>query len=334
MSTTYYYTVNDEIIGEHTLGQSRLDYIPDGLGSVVATIDQTLTVQSTARYKPYGADLATTGTMPMYGWAGRSARYRRTSRPHSDIYAWNRHDSTVEGRWTTVDPIWPLERAFTYVDSRPTTRHDRTGRSVTFSSACPPSVKAMVNEWCRRIATPYSDDLRYRVQDCMANALHAIGKDLSNCGSMTKNRWTCMQNWCAKGRVTCFPGQIPKYIIGGLIQIGYWDGALGLTPGPSDIDNDCMTDPYEEIQLSLQLATDDYPELSDEFPFLNGRGISYVFMHELGHACGIQHQNDGSYPSCNDIWSCCVLSVVTGSGLTGPGTYYQCGNYLKTWKPG
>ena len=28
MATTYYYTVNSEIIGEHTAGQSRLDYLP------------------------------------------------------------------------------------------------------------------------------------------------------------------------------------------------------------------------------------------------------------------------------------------------------------------
>jgi hypothetical protein len=49
MAVTYY-TVNGEIIGEHTAGSSRLDYLPDALGSVIATVDQTLTLQSTARY--------------------------------------------------------------------------------------------------------------------------------------------------------------------------------------------------------------------------------------------------------------------------------------------
>jgi hypothetical protein len=77
MGTTYYYTVNDEIIGEHTLGQSRLDYVTDALGSVIARVDQTLTVQSTARYKPYGALLSQTGTQPKYGWVG-SPGYRKT----------------------------------------------------------------------------------------------------------------------------------------------------------------------------------------------------------------------------------------------------------------
>jgi len=55
MATTYYYTVNDEIIGEYAIGSSHLDYLTDALGSVVATIDQNLTFQGTARYKPYGA---------------------------------------------------------------------------------------------------------------------------------------------------------------------------------------------------------------------------------------------------------------------------------------
>lgn len=128
MPTTNYYTVNGEIIGEHTTGQSRLDYIPDGMGSLVATIDQTLTVQSTARFKPFGADLATTGTMPSFGWAGNTGS-RRTGRLHMDIYNQARHVGTQEGQWTTIDPNWPSEPAFTYCLGNPTTLVDPSGRN-------------------------------------------------------------------------------------------------------------------------------------------------------------------------------------------------------------
>lgn len=126
MAVTNYYSFEGEIIGERTVGQSRLDYLPDALGSVVATVDQTLTVTSTARFKPYGADLATTGTMPMYGWVG-SLGSRRTYRPHTDIYNRARHLGSQDGRWSTVDFLWPVQSPYVYVYSRPTIAADPLG---------------------------------------------------------------------------------------------------------------------------------------------------------------------------------------------------------------
>ena len=113
MGTTYYYTANNEMIGEHTLGQSRIDYLTDSLGSIVTTVDQSLTVVSTARYKPYGADLATTGTMPSFGYVG-SPGYRRAKLPYSDLYVRKRYLASVDGRWTTVDPWWPDLETYSY----------------------------------------------------------------------------------------------------------------------------------------------------------------------------------------------------------------------------
>ena len=126
MPTTYYYTVNNEIIAEHTLGQSRLDYVTDALGSVIATVDQTLTVQSTARYKPYGATLASTGNDLTFGYTG-STGSRTTGLPHTDLYNRNRHVGSVEGRWTTVDTLWPDEAAYSFVTANPTTLTDPSG---------------------------------------------------------------------------------------------------------------------------------------------------------------------------------------------------------------
>ncbi len=126
MAVTNYYTVYGEIIGEHTTGQSRLDYLCDALGSVVSTVDQTQTVKSTARYKPYGADLATTGPQPVYGWVG-SFGSRKTGRPHSEIYNQARHLGCAAGRWTTVDPIWPFQMAYVYVLDSPVTTIDPSG---------------------------------------------------------------------------------------------------------------------------------------------------------------------------------------------------------------
>ena len=129
MAVTNYYTVNGEIIAEHTAGQSRLDYVTDGIGSVIATVDQTLTVKSTARYKPYGAVLSETGTQPMYGWVGAPG-YRRTSLPHTDIYVRARHLTSVEARWTSSDRLWPRESAYGYGRSNPVTVTDPSGLQI------------------------------------------------------------------------------------------------------------------------------------------------------------------------------------------------------------
>ena len=93
---------------------------------MTGTVDQTPTVKSTARFKPYGAELATTGTTPSYGYTGNTGS-RRTTRPHTDIYNQARHLGTIEGRWTTADPLWPWESSYTYVNSQPTTRSDPSG---------------------------------------------------------------------------------------------------------------------------------------------------------------------------------------------------------------
>ncbi len=119
------------MIGEHTTGQSRLDYLCDALGSVVATVDQTQTVKSTARYKPYGADLATTGTQPLYGWVG-SLGYRKTSIPHVEIYARARHYGVTESRWLSSDPLWPTEPSYTYCLGSPTNLVDSDGMAACF----------------------------------------------------------------------------------------------------------------------------------------------------------------------------------------------------------
>ncbi len=174
MPTTYYYSVNDEIIGEHTLGQSRLDYIPDALGSVVASVDQTLSVKSTARYKPYGADLATTGTQPAYGYTGISGS-RRTGRPHSDLYNRARHLATTNGRWTTVDPMWPYLPVFEYGHSRPTTVIDPSGLLVVTSNGmCDQSRSGTLSGCCRSVSPTLNPDQRAAVMKCMNSGFPTV----------------------------------------------------------------------------------------------------------------------------------------------------------------
>jgi RHS repeat-associated protein len=130
MAVTNYYTINGEIIAEKTAGSSRVDYLTDALGSVTGTLNQSAQVVNTYRYKPYGAQLAKTGTGadPSFLWVG-SQGYRQTGRKFSDDYVRARHYSSAEGMWTTKDPflIYPWRGSYFYADTSPVLLVDVSG---------------------------------------------------------------------------------------------------------------------------------------------------------------------------------------------------------------
>ena len=131
MAVTNYYAVNAELLGEKTVGSSRIDYLTDALGSVTATLNQSAQVVNTYRYKPYGTQLAKTGTGadPAFTWVG-SQGYRQTSRKFADVYVRARHYSASTARWTTTDPLrWFSDdaSAYAYANSNPLTYTDPSG---------------------------------------------------------------------------------------------------------------------------------------------------------------------------------------------------------------
>ena len=80
------------------------------------------------RFAAYGSLLLKTGSDPdpSFGWVG-TLGYRRTTMPYADQYVRARHYGGVEGRWTSVDPLWPMERAYIYVADNPATATDVYG---------------------------------------------------------------------------------------------------------------------------------------------------------------------------------------------------------------
>jgi RHS repeat-associated protein len=127
--STSYYTVDGEIIGESTNG-TRLDYLTDALGSVTAKVDQTGSLASSARYKPYGEKLS--GSAFTFGWIG-SLGYRAAV---NGSYVRARHYSKTSGAWTTIDPLWPAEKAYIYVNSRPVKFRDYSGEGCGNGNVC------------------------------------------------------------------------------------------------------------------------------------------------------------------------------------------------------
>jgi len=86
MSVTNYYSVGGVLLGEKSSGLGRVDYLSDALGSVTATVNASAQVVNTYRYKPYGTQLAKTGTGTdsAFTWVGQQG-YRQMGKKFSDV---------------------------------------------------------------------------------------------------------------------------------------------------------------------------------------------------------------------------------------------------------
>lgn len=127
---TSYYTLMGTIMGERSIAAGRVNFAPDALGSVTAVLSSA-GVQSQYRYTPYGAleNSLGTGPMPRFLWGGTRG-YRTTKLGMATHYVRARHYSATLGVWTTVDPLWPKEPAYTYAGGSPTNRLDPTGLTL------------------------------------------------------------------------------------------------------------------------------------------------------------------------------------------------------------
>jgi RHS repeat-associated protein len=120
MGITNYYSVEGEMVGDND-GVSRTDYCRDALGNVVRS-------NANWRYKPYGQWLTVPigVPLPLFGWIG-SYGYMSQGTVGYDVYVRARHFTYATARWTTVDPLWPQEPAYTYAGANPTNRTDPSG---------------------------------------------------------------------------------------------------------------------------------------------------------------------------------------------------------------
>lgn len=132
MAVKNYCTMNGQLIGEYE-GTRSTDYILDGLGSVIATFRSTGTIQNQYRYSGYGQQVyrSGTGTDPYFLWVGGWG-YRTRGMVYVRLRTYY-EDAAV---WTSVDPLWPDESAYGYVQSAPVSGVDPTGQSMDGDAAC------------------------------------------------------------------------------------------------------------------------------------------------------------------------------------------------------
>lgn len=135
MAVTTYASVSGRLRGEITSGM-RTDYLTDALGSVTATLNSSATIVNTYRYKPFGQQLAKTGSGvdPRCRWTGDTGS-RVTNLNCAEQYNVHRHYGSSKASWTTRDPLWPTEPPFSY--GSPATALDPLGLfTITIQRFC------------------------------------------------------------------------------------------------------------------------------------------------------------------------------------------------------
>jgi len=123
MSVTYA-TVHGRLVEENR-GGVVTEYVPDTLGNVIMTTDESGTVTSATTYWPFGEVRTQTGTNPSpWGFCGV---WGYLTDAVSRMYVRARHYRADTSRWLSVDLFWPRQFPYTYVSQCPVIYRDRTG---------------------------------------------------------------------------------------------------------------------------------------------------------------------------------------------------------------
>jgi RHS repeat-associated protein len=113
--------MDDPIV--RTAGTTTQYFHQDGLGSVVSVTNQSGTTDGTARYDAWGNKIASTGTIPQYGYTGREPDDTGLVYYRARFY-----DPSI-GRFTQTDPIGMRGgmNLYAYVNGNPTNFNDPMG---------------------------------------------------------------------------------------------------------------------------------------------------------------------------------------------------------------
>lgn len=134
MSVTYM-TINGVIVHEALSGGGERELTADPLGSLVKIRTSAANYSYSAEYWPYGEIQTQTGSNPTpWAFVGLLGYMRDLA---TMFYVRARYYRSALTRWMTVDPLWPRERAYTYVGGLPGILSDPSGRGIEWSIVLP-----------------------------------------------------------------------------------------------------------------------------------------------------------------------------------------------------
>lgn len=214
-----------------------------------------------------------------------------------------------------ADPLWPRQRPYAYASDAPTSPTDAAGLKGSFPGATvsgsDPVVSNRVNSLCTALPAPWPASYRNAINNCLTKAGNASG---TVCPGMKPCLVECLRNWCQGtsplDSVTCAP----------CCNIPSCQGACACTPlfsgGTSGFS--CPTSPTAP---QIVLCTDTYSSGGCNFSprrttYGGFSSLQETILHEMLHSCGIAHgvsiSGQSAFPdrTCNEIYSCFILSVI------------------------
>ncbi len=226
-----YISRNGQIEYEIDEAGEILTYGRDALGNVVAGYDKNTNAVFTVDYKPFGEFAATTGTITgrRFLWVGTWG-YRFTPGVPVSHYIRARHLMMRMGMWTSVDPLWPREVGYAYVEGMLMRKIDPFGMQPEpippGHITCPPGQKPV-----------YSGPPEGRMDPAF---WHCVGVPSTpppvkhgNCSIMTcHDRRAPWAPWLSAHDAFCFQTANPNKACGADVLPGFYAG--GSNPGGCD----------------------------------------------------------------------------------------------------
>ncbi|ARU41493.1 hypothetical protein CCB80_10250 [Armatimonadetes bacterium Uphvl-Ar1] len=125
MSASVLYTNFGGMLVHEDRGGVERTYVHDEMGNTRYLLDSS-NVTDTYSYTPYGQVTHVGTSVTPFTFIG-ALGYFATGWSHLTSYVRARWYSSVSGSWGSVDPIWPMEPAYGYVNGNPAMKADPSG---------------------------------------------------------------------------------------------------------------------------------------------------------------------------------------------------------------
>ena len=279
--TVRYSVANGEVFAEKRSGSTRF-YRSDALGSVAALYDNSQTKTDAKTYWPYGETRTSSGAFGSKNGFVGSLGCR--TQADGGVYMRARVEQPKDGRWLTVDPLWPNQWPYRYCYSSPACLTDISGLA-TFD--CPTPIAEFLEKLCRKIRH-LPPNVVMRISECMA--LNA--PDGAECPSLDSGKLQRMVNWCRSGYLRCRQNDDQYWPVTGCAGFTHLDDSISLWPNKigGNWGRTLIT------PLPVHVNGGRTVELGS---------LALSFLHELGHVVGIDHVTSDTIHDCNDTFAFC-----------------------------